>query len=194
MVTNKQKLNITSYNANSLLDDIYEFYDFLTANNVDVCCVQETCFDETTIIPANSNYRWYILNRYATNSNQRRAGGVAIVVKRNLTHKVISAPSTKLLEVIGLQLATNRGNIEIFSAYLPGGATRTDIDSYYKSDLRLLTQRTSSVFIFGDLNSKHRSWNCVRANRAGNILFTEQQRQNFIVFFPSTTYSYSLRR
>lgn len=143
----------------------------------------QTLYDDSIIIPATSRYTWYTLNRQATGSNQRRAGGVAIIVERNLAHKVIKAPPTKLLEVIELQLATNRGPIEILSAYLPGGATTEEINSHYKSDLRLLTQRSTSVFIFGDLNSKHRSWNCNRANTAGNILFNEQQRQNFIVFF-----------
>jgi endonuclease/exonuclease/phosphatase family metal-dependent hydrolase len=41
-------------------------------------------------------------------------------------------------------------------------------------------------FICGDLNSRHRAWNCSLANQARKILFTNMSTGNFTVYQPST--------
>lgn len=40
------------------------------------------------------------------------------------------------------------------------------------------------IFPRGDLNAKHSSWNCTRANTSGNILFNLQLISNFFIHHP----------
>lgn len=174
-LNNNSKINVSYWNANSLLPKIHELYHYLVTNDIDICCVSETAFDENTIIPSHSQYRVLSLNRQA--DHVRASGGVAILVRRNLNCRALGSPRTRLLESVGLQISTTRGPIDFFSIYLPGGATRQEISEHYRNDLHLLTNRRSSFFIMGDFNSKHQSWNCNRANLAGNILFCNFQSE-----------------
>lgn len=189
-------MNYTNYhvkllywNCNSLLNysnKIYELYNFIEENHIDICCLSETILDENMLIPARTGFVNYRLDRPKTNENQRTAGGVAIIIRRDLKHTLLSLPNTKLIEAIGVKIYTNRGAIDVFSVYLPGGANRNDIQRHFKNDIQTLTRRHNSYFILGDFNSKHRSWNCRLGNQAGNILYAEQQQGDFIVFFPPT--------
>jgi hypothetical protein len=52
-------------------------------------------------------------------------------------------------------------------------------DSFYRLAL--------SYALCSDLNSRHRSWNCSRANQAGSILFAEMNTDNFTIYHPTTS-------
>lgn len=155
VVNSPTKLKVASWNANSLLNNIHELYHFLKTNKIDVCAVQETCFKDTTKIPSHLNYRWHCVNRLTDNG--RTSGGVAICISTTLNYKLLSLPATKILECVGVKIFNGNQHIDIFSVYLPGGATNEQINGHYKNDIRLITQASSNYFIIGDLNSKHRA-------------------------------------
>lgn len=189
-----QFISVLYWNACSLIDKIHELYNHLSVNQVDICCVSETCFGPNINIPAHSDFQIHRCDRLITDNTQRRSGGVAIFVRRTLQHSLLSLPRTRILECIGIQVPTRRGSIDFFSVYLPGGSLQDDIKAFYQEDIRVLTNRNNSFFILGDLNSKHRSWNCATTNTAGRILNAEQQHGNFIIFFPPEPTHYPFAR
>uniref|UniRef100_A0A336LJ08 CSON007168 protein n=1 Tax=Culicoides sonorensis TaxID=179676 RepID=A0A336LJ08_CULSO len=92
-------------------------------------------------------------------NEERSSGGVAIKVLRTLKHEPLPALNLKIIEAIGIEIKiSNNSSIQVWSIYLPNG----------------------------DFNSKHRMWNCVRANAAGNILYNLQSIRHFFVRFPDS--------
>lgn len=182
-------LKFLYWNADSLRKKIHELYRFLQDNQIDICCISETCFNTDTLVPSHPQFVTHRFDRPQSTEDQRTAGGVAIIIRKSLKHTLVSSLPLKLLQCVGVKLQTNRGNFEVFSVYLPGGANRTQIEEHYENDIRKLTTRSNPYVIAGDLNSQHRSWNCQRSNVAGRILFDQQQRRDFLVLFsPNPTH------
>lgn len=176
-------LNIVLWNANNISSKIQEFFNTLSTNSIHIACVSETCLAPGDLVPSNPSYILHRLDRDA----QRRSGGVAIFVHKSIPHKLLPIANTKLLETISVEVSVQNGSkIRFVSMYLPGGASNTDIRRHLKDDIKILTNCRHSYFLMGDLNAKHRVWNCNRANAAGSILENEHQRQNFMIFFPPT--------
>lgn len=87
----------------------------------------------------------------------------------------------KIIEAIGIKVATIRGLVDIFGVYFPGTRVNNEKIEFFSNDIEKLTSNTNPFFICGDLNSKHSHWNCNRSNRAGNALFNLMSRGNFTV-------------
>ena len=178
-------LNVSYWNANSIRTKIFELYEFMKDYEVDIFCIQETMLKESDNLHSHPEYFMYRNDR-PTEENQRAAGGVAILIRRSIKHELIPLPRLRILEALGLELRTITGaKIQIWSIYLPGSTTSSEIQQHFRSDLMKLVNRNCSYFINGDFNAKHRHWNCIRANTAGNILFNELQRQNFLLMHSS---------
>ncbi len=110
-----------------------------------------------------------------------------ILVRRNLKHNQLSKINTNLLECVGVQIQNNsNSSIDIFSIYLPGGATNDAIRKHYINDVRKIVKRRASYFAMGDWNSKHRFWNCNRANLQGTLLYNEYCINNFLIRHPNS--------
>lgn len=159
---------------------IHEVYDFMLTNFIDCMCICETFCKSSTILHGHPEFFIYRCDR----PDEIDKGGVLVLVNRNLSHKVLSTVKTRLIENIGIELMFENRTIEVFSCYLPGGATSHQIRTNYGNDLKLLTRKRKTFFNLGDWNSKHRLWNCLRANTAGNILFEKLNRNNFTIFHP----------
>jgi hypothetical protein len=116
----------------------------------------------------------------------RPRGGVMIVIKKRLNHSLLPSLNTKLIECVGVQLITDiNEKIDFFSIYLPGGATNDDINTHYENDLTKIIRRSNSFFALGDLNSRNRFWNCIRANQ-GKILYETYLKNNITILYPSS--------
>lgn len=179
-----ETLRVMYWNANSLRSKLFVLYDFLRTQNITIACISETFFQPDDIIHRDADYMIHRLDRSNQHDNHR-SGGVAIIIKRNIRHNLLPAPRTRLIEALSIELIANNNNTIRFTAtYLPGGATQTQINQHYKHDLRLLTTTSSYYYLCGDLNSKHRLWNCSRANRAGQILYHELNQRDFIILHP----------
>jgi hypothetical protein len=113
----------------------------------------------------------------------RPKGGVAIIIRRNIQPH----PQTVLMECIGIELKLNSGSkIVIWSVYMHGGTQRDPLRDYFARDINKITRSHTSYFICGDLNARHRHWNCLRANQAGSILYDEYCKNDFLIAHPST--------
>lgn len=186
MDSHNSTLRLSYWNANGLRHKIHEFNAFLTDNFIHVACLQETMLNPTDNLPSYPNYVIYRNDRTDMNGN-RASGGVAIKVLRSLRHNLLPSLRLKLFEAIGIELFLHDNTrIEIWSVYLPSRTSRVEIQLNYKHDINLLTNRRCSYFINGDFNSRHRLWNCARANSAGNLLYQEQSVRHFFVRYPSS--------
>lgn len=175
------KLNIFSWNAQGLYDKLFDFYFHLIKNNVDIACVYETFLKPNVRLHNHPDYKCYRLDR------QNHGGGVAIFIRRTITHEAAPNLKFKLLECIGVIVKlSNSSSINIYSIYLPGSASNELIRQHYQQDIRKLTSLRFSYYACGDFNSKHRHWNCTRANTAGKILYDEYINHDFIIAFPPT--------
>lgn len=174
---NPKDLIISYWNANSILNKKFELIKFLDANNIDIMTV---C--ETFLKPGQTfNMANYIAHRIDRSNGAK--GGVMVLVKRSIEHKLLPSFNLKTIEAIGVEIKHNNSPISIIGAYHPGA--NTDMIKF-KSDILALTNTKKSYFICGDLNARHRMWNCVSSNRAGKVLFDELQKGQFSVFHPST--------
>lgn len=98
----------------------------------------------------------------------------------------MSSINTKVVENVGIEIPFSNGNsIKIYSVYFPGGAANSFKREALKSDLRKLTNLNGRFIIGGDLNCRHRNWNCSRSNSYGNILSDVNMTNNFLILHPS---------
>ena len=184
MNNNLFSINISQWNSRSLQAKLIEYYSFCVTQKIDIACLCETFFVDGDIIHRHPEFKLYMLN-HSTDNNQR-SGGVALLVRRHIKHSLLTLPHTRLLEVIGVRIYTNNNApVNIYSAYLPGGATTQAIQQHLKQDLRTIAQHSGPNYIIcGDFNAKHRLWNCIRANKAGKILFQELNERHIMIHYP----------
>ena len=117
------------WNANGLLSKLFILYDFLRNNRIQIACINETHLAPDDILHRDADYIIYRLDRDTL--NERRSGGVAIIVHRTIHHKLLPRPHTKLLEAISVEVfPTTRNKCRLTSVYMPGDATNAEINQY----------------------------------------------------------------
>lgn len=106
-------------------------------------------------------------------------------MRKGLVFKQLNI-STKKIEATGVTISTTGNNeICIIAAYFPG--TRRGSEwSQFRHEIRSLVTQNSPYFVIGDLNARHRSWNCVKNNKAGTILCQEASHSGFNINFPDS--------
>lgn len=169
-----------AWNCQSLNPKIIEFRDHIISNNIDIALLNETWLtaQHTLYVPSYTIYR----------SDRQNAahGGVAIIIKNNIKHTQIPFINTEIIEQVGIKVYTNTDELHIFSCYFPGSTNRDVLRKYKHDIIKLTTHTRKSYFLIGDFNAKHRLWNNVRANTAGNILYEETSKRNFVIHHPPT--------
>jgi hypothetical protein len=175
-------INILYWNANSIREKLHELYDYMSDNHIHITCLCETFLKSKDKLHSHPDFITHRFDR-----DDRPKGGVAIIIRRNIAHNLLPHPQTKLIECIGVEVQLANGSkINIWSAYMPGGSKNSSIRNHFASDINKLTRNRSSYFICGDLNARHRHWNCSRANPAGTILYDEYCRNDFLIAHPAT--------
>lgn len=177
MDVNTQKIII--WNAQSIWNKRREFFDYMTSENIDIALINETYLNNRLSL-SHPKFKIYRLDR----PENLRGGGVAIVINRSIKHELLSVPLTTVIEAISLRIFANNTNFIITSAYFPG-SSESSVLSQFRQDIYTLTS-SSNFIIGGDLNAKHSSWNCVRNNGAGNILYEILMNNNFLLHFPDS--------
>lgn len=176
----KRFLHIAFWNANGIKDKLFMLYDYLLENHIDVACVCETFLKSSEILNRHPQFDIHRNDR----ADERRKGGVMIFVRKNLKYRLLPYLHTQLIENIGIEVVTRKGNLHIYSCYVPGGAQVQDIRAHLSRDISALTRRQTTFFALGDFNAKHRQWNNSRANPAGTIIHDLMQRNGFYVLHP----------
>lgn len=173
-------IKIIFWNVNGINSKKHELYHHMRSNFIDVACLSETFLKPHIKMARDPDFAIYRKDR---EDGQR--GGVAIIIRKDVSHRQLPSLNTKLIENVGVEVDLVDGSkINIFSVYLPGGSLNIDLTKSLKNDILEITGRRQSYIACGDLNAKHRQWNCERANKAGNILYELYCRENFIITHP----------
>lgn len=126
-------------------------------------------------------YRIYRKDRICANPSIRNVGGgVAIAIRNDIPHFQLPNINTKIIETIGLEV----NGIQFYAVYLTGSRLSPEKYSHFKEDIKKLTSIRKKYFLGCDLNSKHRFWNCIKSNKAGNILYNEMISREFLLVHP----------
>jgi hypothetical protein len=172
MAHKANKLNIVTWNANSVTGKIFELEAFLGARDVDVLAMSETKLLKTDKFYING----YSVIRKDRESNTR-GGGVAILVKRGIPYARVRLPDTEF-EAAAIKLTHN--NIIIIAMY------NRPANKYKISSLLKIYNTANNIIIAGDLNSKHKDWGNESNNVNGNTLKRFVAKNNIELNHPPT--------
>lgn len=92
------------------------------------------------------------------------------------TSNINSPFNTKCIENFRIEISINNSPTIIVAAYCP------KYTNYFAHDIQLLTSSPTQYMIFGDFNPNHASWNCNKNNKAGNVLYSMQQSNDFMIY------------
>lgn len=179
---NFHHLRLVNWNGQSVLNKQIEFFDFLLSHDIDIGVVTETWLRPTSsfIHPVFSCVRF---DRHSADVD--RGGGVMIAVRKGFKFSQFEV-HTKVIEACGIAITAGDQVIHVIATYFPG-ERRCSSWQQFKADIRLLTSRNVPYFVVGDLNARHRKWNCLRANKAGTTLAREADIQGFFIHYPDTS-------
>nr|CAD7431397.1 unnamed protein product [Timema monikensis] len=106
-----------------------------------------------------------------------RGGGTAVFIKNNTPHYLHNYNNLQNLEAAAVQVNTKSGSILFVAIYKP--PTKTLLEH----DLNSITD-SDTIFLAGDLNSKHPNWNSRLTTRDGRILNEHADRNDYLVVGP----------
>ena len=156
-----EPLKILQWNAASLYSSkLQEFKNDLNKLNPSIVVLSETYWKDNYKVKLDQ-YNIFYLNR-----QDRRGGGVAILVKKSIPATLMDITQTPSLEVIGVTCILGDVNLDIVSVYCPHGnmCEAEDIQ-------RLFDVTGENAIVAGDFNAHSHIWKeNVRSNRAGHII------------------------
>lgn len=170
------KIKAMQWNAQGTTNftTIKQIEQLLSQEDIDILCLAETFL--------KSHHKFY-LNGYRVYRNDREnghGGGVAIVIKNSIKHKLLPICKTALIENISVAIFINGKERVFTSAYCP------KYFKYFRSDIKKLTKGNKEFFVFVDFNAKNTAWNCEQNNTMGNILYDLQLKSNFFIYNSDT--------
>lgn len=156
---------IVIWNARGIRHKQIEFFDFLQRNKIDIALITETWLT-SDIRFSHVNYACYRQDRESV-----IGGGVAILINKNIKHSIAHMPKLDVIEALCVEInVENSLKFKICSAYFPGRRSTSERKILFRRDILKLFRQNSDFLIGGDLNCRHQSWGCLRANCWGNIL------------------------
>lgn len=173
MHLNNHKLNILSWNAQSISNKtkIFELELLLRDLDIQVACIQETYLNPGVRVHLEN----YVLYR---NDRLSHGGGVAIAVRRNIEHKLLTISNTTVIENISIEIKLNQKPITISSVYNPQPS------NHFINDLKILTNNSNETLLFGDLNAKHSAWKCASSDLTGKSLHDFIENSEYVIYAP----------
>ena len=172
--TQNRHTHILFWNAQSIQHKKQELLNLLQSDRIPVALINETH------LRAEDKFSTRNFTSYRSDRQDRRGGGVAILVHKTIDHHKIEIPPLNRTEAVAIKLEANGHPVTIVSVYNPPGDIDTD-------DLEALLQISNSVIIAGDLNAKHRDWQCKTTNPPGTKLYDlyYNGNQNFQILAPA---------
>ena len=157
----KMSLKVASINTRSLWKRKDELYQYMIEAKLDVLALQETWLTK--------NSRKLKFNGYKvihTLPNNRRASGVAIIIRHNISIKKIKIHNLENgIEYVCVEVnIKNFKNVKIYSVY---------VHPYTKErDLILIEELLeSNSILLGDFNSHHKDWSLGCPNKRGELIY-----------------------
>lgn len=179
-----KQFNILHWNANGITNfsNLKQFEYLLEKENIQIASLNETFFKE--------NHRPFFNNFYLYRNDRThaRGGGVALLVRRSLQHKLLPLTKTTIIENLSIEILINQRRTIISTAYSPR------YTAHFSNDIMALISSNKEFILLGDLNAKHTSWNCPQNNISGIALNNLQQNHNFFVYCPNSHTLYPHQR
>lgn len=155
----KNKLKISVWNANGLVNHGLELKSFIVNQNLDVMLISETHMTNKSFIKVPD------FNIYHTqHPNGTARGGTAIIIKKNIKHHEIAKVSQKNIQATSVIIDDGHGPLTLSAVYCPPNL------SIKKEQFEAFFNSLGHRFIAGgDYNAKHTYW--------GSRLITPRGRQ-----------------
>lgn len=153
-----QNLNLLNWNSNGIKNQRSLLINFLSRHNVAVACITETHLsnEEPFKIPGYYVYRKDRAARVAS-------GGVAILIKKQLSHHLLEDINLTSLETVGIRMKFNdASSVKIISTYKQPNKKLLELD------LSTVFRNNEATLMIGDFNCKNTIWGC-RVNNPDGI-------------------------
>ena len=127
------------------------------------------------------NYFCYRADRHTS-----RCGGVAILIKKDISHTASGRLDLDHVENISVTVdMANGSSLRVFSCYIPPSKPLTveDLDRLFTSSDKLI--------VGGDLNSKNSAWNSRVNNAKGRRLLLHSLQNDYVITAPVEPTHYS---
>jgi Reverse transcriptase (RNA-dependent DNA polymerase)/Endonuclease-reverse transcriptase len=169
----KTDLKIAAWNCRGIIYKLEELLNFVISENIDIVLLSET------FLNSKFNFRKYGFLMYRLD-RITNGGGVAIIIRTNITHRKLEIPITNTLEAVAIQITIRNQNHSIVSAYKPPhiNLNTNDIDK--------IMSLSDNILIAGDLNCKDQLWYCSRGNRNGRLLRDHCEKKSYRILFPDS--------
>ena len=163
-IDKSSKLNIISWNANSVANKYQSIKKYLIDNKVDILCLNETKLNKTK----EAIFRKHLQNlEYSIlfKSRDQYGGGVAIIISRHISFEVIAELDKFNCESLCIKIEIDTAQYcYLISLYNPPNANiNQELFNYIKSHF-------DKYLICGDLDAKILLFGCNNTNNNGNIL------------------------
>ena len=153
-------LDVLQWNARSIMRNLGEFQRIVDEMKPRVICLTETW------LKANSNFSLRGYEIFRGDRIDAVAGGVAILVRRELKYSEISLNvyNNGSMDCVALKLTLKTRVLSLLVCYCPPLMLSSDeLEFYYR-------QLNGSIIVCGDFNARHMDWDSGNSNRAGNVL------------------------
>lgn len=181
-VNKNPETNILNWNANGIKRQENQLRHFIASHNIKIACISETHLlpQIKFSIPGFNIYRNDRLSATA-------AGGVAILVHKDIKHTLINSPTSNDLETIAITTKINNKDTTIISAYKPPNKL------FPRKIYTEIFGNNDNIMLIGDLNSKHCGWGCNTTTPQGQNLLNLATTLNLSIMAPiePTHYPYN---
>ena len=110
----------------------------------------------------NEPIKLFNYNVHQRNTRGEDHAGIAIAIKRNINYQLIDDFDS---DILAIKLETSKGPVIFATTYLP--PRRHHIP---EAEFRNLLQKPMPVYLFADLNARHRIIGHQQSNTAGNVV------------------------
>jgi hypothetical protein len=172
--TKIRNLTVLQWNCNHLANRTAELHNLIHETSPDIIALSELCLKPSSSIFC-PGYAIYRKDRIST--SKIAAGGVALCIKRTITHEQIHI-DTNNIETTAINLHTRTHSLRIISAYI------SPTQKLLNTDLQAIFPTNTPTIVFGDLNSKHTLFGCRKTNLKGKQLHKYTVKNDITVNSP----------
>lgn len=156
----KTYITIAQFNIQSVNNKKPLLFNFISANDIDICLLNETFLKETS----NFSVPGYdIIKQNGPNGH----GGVAILIKNTFKYKVVQTPYYDFMQTAAITIKTDIGILSLLCVYSPprGGRFKT------RKLKQIIDDLPKPIMLSGDLNAHHVAFGCMSTNSRGNDIY-----------------------
>ena len=135
-----------------------ELSNYYIKENADIVLLNSTGIADSERI------KLFNYNVYQRNISGEESAGVAICIKKSIKHRILD---DFYGDMLGINMETSRGPVSIITLYLPPRRNNIPL-----AELKRELQKNHAVYIFGDMNARHRILGYSTTNNTGEEIAT----------------------